>query len=98
VPDVGSGKQLEAAFGMPVGQVGAPTQFGENWLVDRIVDHRAANPDDLAKQNKDIQQQLLQSKQEAAFTAFKAALEDRLKREGRLTVNPDALKRIAPTT
>jgi peptidyl-prolyl cis-trans isomerase D len=98
VPDVGSGKQLEAAFGMPVGQVGAPTQFGENWLVDRIVDHRAANPDDLAKQNKDIQQQLLQSKQEAAFTAFKAALEDRLKQEGRLTVNPDALKRIAPTT
>jgi peptidyl-prolyl cis-trans isomerase D len=98
VADVGSGKQLEAAFGMAVGQVGVPTQIGENWLVYRIADHKAANPEDLAKQSKDIQQQLLQSKQEAAFAAFKAALEDRLKREGKLTENPDALKRIAPIT
>lgn len=98
VPDVGSGKQLLAAFGMAAGQVGAPLHIGENWLVYRVVDHRAPNPDDLAKQTKEIEQQLLQSKQEAAFTAFKAALEDRLKREGKLTVNPDALKRIAPTT
>ena len=83
---------------MAVGRVGTPTQIGENWLVYRVVDHSAPNPDDLAKQKKEIEQQLLQSKQEAAFAAFKTALEDRLKREGRLTINAGALKRIAPTT
>jgi peptidyl-prolyl cis-trans isomerase D len=98
VSDVGSGQQVRAAFGLAVGQVGAPTQSGENWLVYRVVDHSAPNPDDLAKQKKDIEKQLLQSKQEAAFAAFKTALEDRLKKEGKLTINAGALKRIAPTT
>ena len=90
IPDVGTAKQLAAAFKMDVGQVSAPTQIGENWIVFRIVAHELPNPDDLAKQTDDIQQQLLQTKQNAAFDAFHTALIDRLKKEGKLTINADA--------
>jgi peptidyl-prolyl cis-trans isomerase D len=94
VPDVGTGQQLDAAFSMPVGQVSKASQMGTNWLLYRVAEHTAANQDDFAKQSKDIEQQLLQSKQEAAFAAFRTALEDRLKKEGKITINDDAVKRL----
>jgi peptidyl-prolyl cis-trans isomerase D len=98
VPDVGTGQQLDAAFKMPVGQTSKATQMGSNWLVYRIAEHDAPNPEDFAKQSKDIQHQLVQSKQEAAFAAFHTALVDRLKTEGKLTVNDDAVKRLTSST
>ena len=94
IPDVGSANQLDAAFTMQVGQVAAPKLVGGNWLVYRVTSHNAANMDDLAKQTQDIQQQLLQTKQGAAFAAFKTALEDRLTQEGKLTINQEALNRL----
>ena len=93
IPDVGTAKQLAAGFKMAVGQVSAPTQSGENWVVFRTVAHETPNPDDLAKQHDDIQHQLLQTKQNAAFDAFHTQLIDRLSREGKLTINNDAVKR-----
>ena len=45
-----------------------------------------------------FEQQLLQAKQGAAFDAFRTALEDRLKKEGKLTINNDALKRLSKTS
>jgi peptidyl-prolyl cis-trans isomerase D len=98
VPDVGTGQQLEPAFGMAVDQVSKPTQIDGNWLVYRVVDHEKSNPDDLAKQSKDIEQQLLQTKQNAAFAAFRTALEDQLRREGKLTINEDAVKRLTTSS
>jgi peptidyl-prolyl cis-trans isomerase D len=94
IPDLGSGRQVEAAFGMPVGDVSPAAQIGGNWLVYRIVGHVAANPADLPAQTAQIRGQLLQSKQSAAFEAFRTALEDRLKKEGKLTINADAMKRL----
>ncbi len=98
VPDVGTAKQLGAAFKTAVGQVSAPTQTGENWFVFRTVAHDVPNMDDLAKQKDDIQQQLLQTKQNAAFDAFHTALVDRLKKEGKLTINADAMNRVTNPT
>ena len=98
IPDLGSGHQLEAAFRMPVGQVSTPTQIGGNWVVYRIVAHQPVHPEDLAKQKEQIQQQLLQTKQAAAFDAFRTALEDRLKKEGKLTINNEAMKRLSKTS
>ncbi|MGB8540715.1 MAG: peptidyl-prolyl cis-trans isomerase [Candidatus Acidiferrales bacterium] len=98
VPDVGSAKLLQASFGMSVGQVSPPTQVAGNWLVYRVVGHQPANPADLATQSDQIKQQLLQAKQTAAFEAFRAALEDRLKNEGKLTINADAMKRLSRTS
>ena len=98
VPDVGSAKLLQASFGMPVGQVSPPTQVAGNWLVYRVVGHQPATPADLATQSDQIKQQLLQAKQTAAFEAFRTALEDRLKTEGKLTINADAMKRLSRTS
>ncbi len=95
VPDIGSGSQLDAAFGMAPGQVSAPKQVSGNWLVYRVVSHQPANMDDFAKQKDAIEKQLLQSKQEAAFQAFRVALVDRLKKEGKLTINQEVLDRMS---
>ncbi len=98
VPDVGSAKLLQASFGMPVGQASPPTQVAGNWLVYRVVGHQPANPADLATQSDQIKQQLLQAKQTAAFEAFRTALEDRLKKEGKLVINADVMKRLSRTS
>ncbi|HTP44139.1 MAG TPA: peptidylprolyl isomerase [Candidatus Acidoferrum sp.] len=98
IPDLGSGRQLEAAFSTPVGQVSTPTQLGSAWVVYKVVAHQPVILADLAAQSSQIEQQLLQAKQGAAFDAFRTALEDRLKREGKLTINNDALKRLSKTS
>jgi len=98
IPDLGSGRQVEAAFGMPVGQVSSAAQVGGNWLVYRVVGHQPVNPAEFATQIDQIRQQLLQTKQSAAFEAFRSALEDRLKKEGKLVINADAMKRLSRTS
>ncbi len=94
VPDIGTADQIESAFKMSVGQVSQPKQVGGNWLVYRVMAHESADPADLAKQKSDIEQQILQSKQSAAFDAFKTALEDRLKQEGKLSINAEVVQRL----
>jgi peptidyl-prolyl cis-trans isomerase D len=95
IPDLGSGRQVEPAFGMSVGQVSPAVQVGGNWLVYRVIGHQPVNPAEFATQADQIRQQSLQSKQAAAFDAFRTALEDRLKKEGKLVINADALKRLS---
>lgn len=94
IPDVGTGKQLQSAFDMSVGQVSSPTEVGDNWVVYRVASHDSPDPTELAKQKDAIEQQLLQTKQDAAFEAFHTALIDRLKKEGKLTINAEAMNRI----
>lgn len=94
IPDIGSADQIEPAFNMSVGQSAPAKNVGGNWVVYKVVGHEAANPEDFAKQQADIQQQLLQAKQAAAFEAFKTALEDRLKQEGKLTINAEIVQRL----
>ncbi len=94
VPDVGTGEQLAAAFNMKQGQASKPMQIGANWVVFDVTEHNQPNPDDFEKQAKDIQQNLLQQKQEAAFAAFRTALEDQLRKEGKLNINDAAVKQL----
>ena len=98
IPDVGSAKQLQDAFALAVGQVGKAQQLGDNWVVYRVASRDAANPVDLAQQTKDIQQQLLQTKQSAAYDAFRTALLDLLKKEGKLTINAEAVSRLTKSS
>jgi hypothetical protein len=56
------------------------------------VDKQEANPADLEKQKKEITEAVLQNKRSIAFEAFRTALEDRLKKEGKLQVMPEKLK------
>ena len=94
IPDVGTGKQLEAAFNMSAGQISPATQVGGNWVVYRLNSHEAPDSGEFAEQNDAIQEQLLQTKQNTAFEAFHTALVDRLKKEGKLTVNSEAMNRV----
>ncbi|MFZ3381503.1 MAG: peptidyl-prolyl cis-trans isomerase [Candidatus Acidiferrales bacterium] len=98
IPDLGTGQMIEAAYSMPVGQVSDAKQVAGNWLVYRVAAHEPVNDSELSAQSDQIKQQLLQSKQGAAFDAFRTALEDRLKKEGKLEINADAMKRLTRST
>jgi len=79
---------------MQVGQVSPAAKIGDNWVVYRVASHDSPDLSELAKQQDTIQQQLLQTKQNAAFEAFHSALVDRLQKEGKLTINADVVNRI----
>jgi peptidyl-prolyl cis-trans isomerase D len=86
-----SGKQLNDAFQMQPGDVGAPMSLGANWMVYRVDSKEEPNPSDFEKQKKVLTEQLLQSKRSVAFEAFKTALETKLKQEGKVKLMPDKL-------
>jgi len=87
-----SGKQLSAAFQMNAGEVGVPLNLGANWLVYRVAERQDPNPADFEKQKKELTEQVLQTKRNTAFEAFRVALEARLKQEGKLQIMSDRLK------
>jgi peptidyl-prolyl cis-trans isomerase D len=94
VPDVGTGKQIEGAFTLDLSKTSAPVNLSGNWIVFRVVARNEPNPDDLASQRADIEQQLLQTKQDAAYEAFRTSLEDQLKKEGKLVIHDDVMSRF----
>lgn len=97
VPGVGTATQLAAAFSAPVGQWNGPLQLGSNWVVFSVTAHELPAESDFASQRQSIQQELLSTKQDAAFEAFRRALEDQMKREGKLQISPQNLKRLTNT-
>ncbi len=92
IAGVGSGKQLAPAFALNVGQVGAPLQLIQNWLVYQIAAKTEANPADFEKQKRTITDNLLQEKRGLAFETFRTSLEARLKAEGKLKMYPDRMR------
>jgi len=94
IPDVGTGKQVTGAFTMNVGQVSAPVNLSGNWLVFKMVAKNEPNPEDLAAQHTDIAAQLQQTKQDAAYEAFKTGLQDQLKKEGKLVIHNEVMNRF----
>lgn len=92
ISNVASGKQLAAAFQLKAGDVGSPLNLGTNWLVYKVVDKQEPNPADFEKQKKEITDAVLQNKRSLAFDAFRTALEERLKKEGKLQIMPDKLR------
>jgi peptidyl-prolyl cis-trans isomerase D len=87
-----SGKQLSAAFQMKPGDVGPPLNLGSTWLVYRVAEKQEPNPADFEKQKKDLTDQVLQTKRNLAFEAFRTSLETRLKQDGKLRIMTDKLK------
>jgi peptidyl-prolyl cis-trans isomerase D len=92
IANVASGKQLSAAFQLKPGEVGPPLNLGANWVVYKVVDKQEPNPADFDKQKKEITDAVLQNKRAIAFEAFRTALEERLKKEGKLQMMPEKLK------
>jgi peptidyl-prolyl cis-trans isomerase D len=92
IPGATSGKQVSAAFNLKTGDVAAPLSLGQNWLVYRVAEKTEPNPADFDKQKKQLSEELLQSKRNLAFEAFRTALDNRLKEEGKLKLMPEKLK------
>jgi len=98
IAGVGGGKQLAPAFQMKPGEVAPTLNLGANWLVYRVAEKSEPNPDDLEKQKKDLTTQVLQDKRSLAFDSFRRALDDRLKKEGKLKIMQDKLKNFGDLT
>jgi peptidyl-prolyl cis-trans isomerase D len=98
IPGVGSGKLLGAAFNLKQGDAGAPLSLGQNWLVYRVAEKVEADPANFEAQKKQLTEELLQSKRETAFEAFRSALSDRLLKEGKLKMMPEKLKSFGSFT
>jgi hypothetical protein len=77
---------------MKVGEVAPAQNLGQNWLVYRISEKTEPNPADFDKQKRELTDQVLQEKRALAFQSFRVALDDRLKKEGKLKIMPDKLK------
>jgi len=92
IPGLGSAKQVSGAFPMKQGEVAPVENLGNNWLVYRVAEKVEPNLDDFEKQKKDLTDQVLQEKRSLAFQTFKTALEDRLKKEGKLKIYQDKMK------
>jgi peptidyl-prolyl cis-trans isomerase D len=87
-----SGKQVSAAFQMKPGDVGQPLNLGASWFVYRVAEKQEPNPADFEKQKKDLTDQVLQTKRNLAFEAFRTSLEARLRQEGKVRIMNDKLK------
>ncbi len=94
VTDLGGAAQLSPAFNLAAGQTSDAVSLGANWAVYRVIDRQLANPADFAKQQQDIQQQLLDARRTMAFEAFRSALDTRMRQQGKLKLNAANLKRI----
>jgi peptidyl-prolyl cis-trans isomerase D len=91
IPGAASGKQLGEAFQMKPGDVGAPMSLGSTWMVYRVETKEEPNPSDFEKQKKTLTEQLLQTKRSVAYEAFKTALDNRLKQEGKVKLMTDKM-------
>lgn len=92
IADLGPAKQLEQAFDMSEGHLGAPALLSGNWVVYQVKSKQGVNPADFAKAKADLEKQILQDKQQAAFEAFHDALQKRYEQEGKLAFNAENLK------
>jgi peptidyl-prolyl cis-trans isomerase D len=91
IPGAASGKQLGEAFQMKPGDLGAPMSLGSTWMVYRVETKEEPNPSDFEKQKKTLTEQLLQTKRSVAYEAFKTALDNRLKQEGKVKLMTDKM-------
>jgi peptidyl-prolyl cis-trans isomerase D len=98
IAGIGSAKLISSAFQMKQGEVAPPLNLGANWLLYRVAEKSQPNPSDFSKQKKDLTDQVLQEKRSLAFDSFRKALEDRLKKEGKLKIMPDKLKGFGDLT
>lgn len=98
VPGAGSARQLSEAFSLPAGQTGPPVFLGADWIVYHVLEREQVKTEDMDKLRKEVEPQVLQSKRQLAYEAFRTALEQRMRQQGKLQILPDALKRFGSSS
>jgi peptidyl-prolyl cis-trans isomerase D len=88
--DLGGGLALEeAAFSLPQGALGEPVRTGSGYAVLRVLEKKAADPAELARQKGQIAAQLREQKRQELFRAYVGAARERYK----ITRNAAAYRR-----
>lgn len=82
------------AFSAPVGKTEGPELVGGNWVVYTVTAHEKPNEAAFERQRGEIRQELLTTAQNNAFDAFRRAIEDQMKRQGKYTVSAENLKQL----
>ncbi len=85
-------KNFLAAFTAPAGQVEGPEQVGTNWVVYTVTGRDNPTEAEFDRQRSTIRQELLNNAQDNAFDAFRQALENQMKRQGKLSISSENLK------
>ena len=71
-----------------------PQQVGTKWIVYAVTDHEEPSEADFARQRDSIEQELLSDARDNAFDAFRKALEDQMKSQGKLSISAEHLKQL----
>jgi len=87
-------REILAAFTAPPGQVQGPQAVGKKWMVYAVTAHEEPSEADFEKQRGQIRQELLNTAQDNAFEAFRRALENQMKKQGKLTISNQSLKQL----
>lgn len=94
VEGLGSGSSLPEAFTLAPGQVSDVVNVGAISAVFQVVSHTPADEADFAAQKDQIEEQLREQKQSAAFEIYREELKQQMLRSGELKLNVAAMKQF----
>jgi peptidyl-prolyl cis-trans isomerase D len=82
----------EMIYGMKSGEMSkTPIKVGENWVIVGITKRSEADLAEFAKQRDQLKQQMLNERQGQVFEDYVAAVQERMKREGKIKIYDDVL-------
>jgi peptidyl-prolyl cis-trans isomerase D len=94
-PDIGSmSGQAKVLFTMKPGEISGPISTGANGVVAQLLDKQQPTDQDYASKKDEIQQSLLQSKQEELFGLFLSNLRKDMEKSNKLKINQEELKNL----
>jgi len=86
VPDFGSvGQVAPQLFDLSVGNISGPINAGRTGVVVKILDKQEPSGDEIAKNFDSTRQQLLEQRQQEAFSVFMSGVWNEYKKKGRIT-------------
>ncbi|HUO25580.1 MAG TPA: peptidyl-prolyl cis-trans isomerase [Candidatus Aquilonibacter sp.] len=98
VPDIGSMTgQAAVAFTMKPGEISGPIISGDDGAVISLLEVQPPPESDFAGKRDQIQEALLQSKQQELFGLFITNLRDQMEKSGRIKINQDEMKALTNT-
>ncbi len=82
----------ESIYGLKAGELNkAPVKVGANWVVFGVTKRNAADLAEFAKQREQLTQTMLTERQNQVFEDYIAAVQERMRREGKIKIYDDVL-------
>lgn len=98
VPDIGSmSGQASVAFSMKPGEISGPIISGDDGAVIALLESQPPPESDFAGKRDQIQESLLQNKQQELFGLFVTNLRDQMEKAGKIKINQEEMKALTST-